>query len=285
MKNALLILGIIVLTFASCTKDVNISSVTLNSRLVVNALLNDKDKIVVSVSYSTVIQDSVKPPVVKNAVVEIIDNLGNKTNCVFNLLTNKYECNITPNSGESFSVTVTAPGFSQAFAQLRIPNKASYFKSTWRDSASYDKDGFPQGKISVKLNDNGSEKNYYRISLFYYQVSLGEWNTLKLLIDDAELENQSLKTEDGGIVFKDANFNGKQRTINFTTPFGFATQTPKFLAVIENLSEQYYNYFKSIDDYKNNSQGVFSEAIPVFSNIRNGLGIFAGSSIQRDTIQ
>jgi|GEM_PF-242392 len=283
MKKINLIL-FVALFFSSCEKVIDISSVTLQNRLVVNALINDQDNISISVSSSTTIQDSVKPAPIKDAVVVVKDKNGVTTNCVFSLLTDKYECGIVPKVGDYFSVTVTAKGFSPAFAEMVIPSKSNNGKSTWKDSTSFDSSGFPNGTLVIKLNDKGNEKNYYRISLFYYQVSLAEWRVLQPILDDAELRNQALKTQDGGIIFKDATFNGKTRNISFTTPFGYSFQSPKFLAVVENLSEQYYNYFKSLDDYKNN-RGVFNEPVPVFSNIKNGVGIFAGSSIQRDTIQ
>lgn len=286
MKKIIILLSCgYLLSIAACKrKEIDISAVTLKSRLVVNALVNDQDKISISVSQSTTIQDSVKPAPISNATVVITDGNGSKTNCVYNLLNDKYECNIVAKSGEYFAVTVSAPGFAQAFAELRIPGKSSINKTVWKDSTGFDSSGYPLGRLSVKINDNGGEKNYYRINLFYYKTGLGEWVVMKPALEDAEFENQALKTEDGGIIFKDNTFNGKQRTVNFITQFGFSSQSPKFMAVVENLSEPYYNYFKSLDDYKNNS-GIFNEPIPVFSNIRNGLGIFAGSSIQRDTIQ
>jgi hypothetical protein len=50
------------------------------------------------------------------------------------------------------------------------------------------------------------------------------------------------------------------------------------------LSEEYYRYFKSIDNYKQ-QQGPFSEPSAVFTNIKGGLGICAGASVIKDTIK
>lgn len=276
-------LPLLFLFAVSCESETDISSVLQKKRLVVNALLNDKDQVKIWVSHSTGLRDSVKPAAIENAQVIIQDEGGNQTVCTYNMATDYYESTLVPESGKSYSILVKAPDYPDASAVIRIPGPAGFLKPVWKDSTSVDSFGFPQGLATVRLDDNGSEKNYYRITLYYYDELLAEWFSLSPASTDAEINNQAIKTDDGGIIFSDMSFNGNSRSIGFITPFGFSSQTPKFLIITENLSEEYYRYFKSLDDYRTGG-GVFSEPTAVYTNITKGLGIAAGSSISRDTI-
>lgn len=280
----LLTIAAIIFTFTACETEIDISSVLQKKRLVVNALLNDQDKVQIWVSHTTGLRDSVKPAAISNASVVITDESGVKTTCTFNLATDYYESNIVLQSGKYYTITVKSGDYPDATAVIAIPQPASLKNPTWKDSTSLDSFGFPQGTAIVRIDDKGSEKNYYRITIYYYDELLAEWFSLNPATTDAEINNQSIKTDDGGIIFSDISFNGASRNIGFITPFGFSSQTPKFLIVTENLSEDYYRYFKSLDNYRTGG-GVFSEPTAVYTNITNGLGIAAGSSIRRDTIQ
>ncbi len=46
------------------------------------------------------------------------------------------------------------------------------------------------------------------------------------------------------------------------------------------LSEDYYKYQTSLNDYYNSQFGLFSDPVGVFTNVDNGLGAFYGSNVQ-----
>lgn len=271
------------LVLGSCETNLDISSVAEKKRLVVNALLNDQETVRIEVGQSTSIGDSVKPKPIENAVVTIKDDAGVVSNCAYNPATGYYESTTVPMSGKSYFIIVKALNFPDAFATVVIPQPASLQKSTWKDSTNIDSSGFPTGTITVTVDDKGNEQNYYRITLYYWNALTAQWNVLGAPTSDAEIGNNAIKTADGGIIFNDKVFNGSQRKIDFITPNGFQGQSPKFLVVSESLSYEYYTYFKSLDDYKNGG-GIFSEPPAVFSNISNGLGIAAASSMRKDFI-
>lgn len=274
------------LLFSACEREMDISKVTFKQRLVVNALLNDKDAVAISVSQSTDVKDNTKPGPITNANVLITDSKKQIIACSYNPATLKYESSSVLKAGETYELSVTANGFTKAYSKLIIPSVATGGSASWRDSTGKNNQGYFTGTLSVKILDNGAERNYYRINLYYYDSPVAEWKTLTPETVDAQLQNSAIKTEDGGWILTDVNFNGKSKEIGFVTPFGYVTQnqTPKFLVIIENLSGDYYSYFKSLENYAVGT-GVFVEAVPVYSNITNGIGIFAASSIQRDTIK
>lgn len=274
---------LLVFTVISCETELDISKVVQKKRIVINAILNDQDAVKIYISNSTSISDSVKPAALKSASVKITDPAGIEYICTFNLVTESYDNSLVMQAGKKYTIEVKAKEYPDASATIEIPFPSSNQKSQWKDSTSLDSFGFPLGMLTVFINDNGGQKNYYRTTLFYYDDLLAKWSVLLPNTTDAEINNQAIKTEDGGLIFSDASFNGKNRSIAFITPFGFAGQTPKFLVVIENLSSDYYLYYKSIDDYRTGG-GFFSEPSAIYTNIKNGLGVAAGSSIKRDTI-
>ena len=286
MRKILFLLLPAVFVIGACEREIDVSKVGYTPRLVVNALLNNADAVFVTVSQSTNIYDSVKPAPIANANVIINEEGGNIFACSYNLVTKRYESSLVPKAGLKYTITVDAPSFTKAYATLTMPSFSVGAKSTWKDSTGYDTVGMPTGTITVNIKDNGGEQNYYRITMYYYDDVLALWKVIKPLTKDAELENNGIATEDGGILFSDASFNGKSRSFEFITIFGFVThtQTPKFLILSENLSKEYYNYYRSLKNYRIGT-GAFVEPVPVFTNITNGIGIFAGSSVSRDTIR
>ncbi|NBP04995.1 MAG: DUF4249 domain-containing protein [Bacteroidetes bacterium] len=278
-------LTLFVLGLAACETKLDLSEVSGRTRLVVNGLINDQDKVEIQVSKSIPLGSNGAIEFINNAVVTVRDENGNSTGFSYNVGTDKYENpTFKAIAGRYYSVSVKAPGFDEVFAEMVMPEKASKTPSSWKDSTDVDTSGYPTGTLTVNINDKGITNNYYRVSLFYYDNITATWNTLKPVTKDATLENEAIVSDNGSWVFSDRSFNGQQRSIPFITPFGYALSTPKYLVVTESLSEQYFKYFKSIEDYKAGA-GVFGEATPIFSNIRNGVGIWAGSSIVRDTIQ
>lgn len=278
-------LTIITLVLAACETKLDLSEVSGRTRLVVNGLINDQDKVEIQVSKSIPLGSTGAVEFINNAVVTMRDENGNATGFTYNVGTDKYENLVfRAFAGKYYSISVKAPGFDEVFAELVMPDKASKTPSSWKDSTDLDSSGYPTGTLTVNINDKGISNNYYRISLFYYDNITATWNALKPVTKDAAIENEAIESDNGSWVFSDRSFNGQPRSIPFITPFGYALGTPKYLVVTESLSEQYFKYFKSIEDYKKGA-GVFGEATPVFSNIRNGVGIWAGSSIARDTIQ
>lgn len=281
----ILFLIVVAWGISACETKLDLSEISGRNRLVVNSLINDQDKIEIQVSKTIPLGSTAAVEFINNALVTISDENGNTVGFTYNIGTDKYENTVfRANAEKNYRVSVKAPGFDEVYAEMIMPGKAISVPSTWKDSTDLDTSGYPTGTLTVNLNDKASENNYYRISLFYYDDITAMWNTLQPVTRDAAIENEAIVSEDGSWVFSDRTFDGQQKRIAFITPFGYAQGTPKYLIVTESLNEPYFQYFQSIENYKAGA-GVFGEATPVFSNIRNGVGIWAGSSISRDTIR
>lgn len=284
MKKQIIIGAVISLMFASCTKEYDINSLGFKRSLVVNALFNQNDSLVVNVSASIAVNENGVPSPITNANVELFEDGIQVAALSYHPPSRNYFTNYKPKPGKKYRIVANAPNLGTATGESFIPSAVNGNNPYWRDSTGFDSAGFPSGTLYLNIIDNSAEKNYYRISLFYYDPLTAEWKVLGIESDDVLVNDRSAEVKSGGVIISDQTFNGKSRNIAFTTPFGFTGQTPKFMVKLESLTNEYYQYFRSIQEY-DISSGLFEEPTLVFTNIQNGLGIFAGSHIKYTIIQ
>jgi hypothetical protein len=269
----------------SCEKDLDMSQIAFKEKLVVNLLAYDNDFLSVTVNKSLDIFDSIGKPSIENALVIVTDDKGVKTKLNFDLISQSYRSTWYPVSGINYTLEVTWGNLSSTYSFFTIPKLSTSGKALWIDNTSTDSVGFPTGTISFIIKDNPNERNYYEIGLFRYdEFSSEPWLNLPIIPENPELVNNQILNKDGALLIDDGGFNGQNKLFKFTTPANSKGTTFKYLVVIKNLSEEYYRYFKSIDNYKQ-QQGPFSEPSAVFTNIKGGLGICAGASVVKDTIK
>ena len=269
----------------SCEKDLDMSQIAFKEKLVVNLLAYDNDFLSVTVNKSLDIFDSIGKPSIENALVIVTDDKGVKTKLNFDLISQSYRSTWYPVSGINYTLEVSWGNLSSTYSFFTIPKLSTSGKALWIDNTSSDSVGFPTGTISFIIKDNPNERNYYELGLFRYDTFSSEpWLNLPIIPENPELVNNQILNKDGALLIDDGGFNGQNKLFKFTTPANSKGTTFKYLVVIKNLSEEYYRYFKSIDNYKQ-QQGPFSEPSAVFTNIKGGLGICAGASVVKDTIK
>ena len=269
----------------SCEKDLDMSQIAFKEKLVVNLLAYDNDFLSVTVNKSLDIFDSIGKPSIENALVIVTDDKGVKTKLNFDLISQSYRSTWYPVSGINYTLEVSWGNLSSTYSFFTIPKLSTSGKALWIDNTSSDSVGFPTGTISFIIKDNPNERNYYELGLFRYDKFSSEpWLNLPIIPENPELVNNQILNKDGALLIDDGGFNGQNKLFKFTTPANSKGTTFKYLVVIKNLSEEYYRYFKSIDNYKQ-QQGPFSEPSAVFTNIKGGLGICAGASVVKDTIK
>lgn len=281
MKKIIFVTVLMVL-ITRCSKELDMSSLEFTPRLVVNAFVNTDDDFSVQVSSTIPITDSI-PKYLPNAKVIIFDG-SNSNVLLFDLGLNKFVGNFKPAAGKTYQVMVECPSFNAASGSLTLPQKVYSPKSTWIDKTGFDSLGFETGTMSCYIADPAFQRNYYEITLYRFDDFTQEFNIMQPITLDAMLNENGIKTDIGGILIDDKNFSGSTKKFEFITPYGSAGTQFKYLVAVRSLSDDFYRYLQSLDNYRANS-GLFSDPSPVYSNVINGRGICAGASIQRDTIQ
>jgi hypothetical protein len=283
MKRYLIVL-LCAVVLSSCERELNFKFKSYNPKLVVNALLNNREVLTVSVSSSVPFSIPGNPQVVENAIVTLFIDGVKQPRLTYNGFNKVYSAPVIPQPGREYRILVEAPGFISVTSEAMLPGSGNFAPASFKDSVYVDSSGFPLGQITVRIDDDAAQENYYRLKLFYYERTFGEFMELPVDAEDP-LVNQFASRLDGGVVFSDATFNGQKRVIYFKTPFGYGQGTPKFLVLKEHLSKDYYLYVTSLNRYQNAGSNLFQEPVFVYSNVREGLGIFSGYQEQRDTLR
>ena len=149
----------------------------------------------------------------------------------------------------------------------------------------------PSYLFQLKIEDNPQEDNFYLIEVTYIieiKDSLFTEKATHFSLDansDNELvtiDHTSLKQS----YLRDVNFNGA----TYLTEIGASSFTFNQLADIEQLtatisvksiSEEGYQNAKTVEEFEKSDSFSSPEPISIFSNIKNGFGIFAGFTEQR----
>ncbi len=273
------------LGLTSCLKIIEVDLPELKNKPVVNCLFTNNIPFKVHLSLP-------KPPTdtaytnIANAMVQIKDENGKVTQLPYNEDGFYSTTSLLPEPGVLYTISVNIPGYPALIASDSIPkgnpNIDSYFT---KSQFGYQEEmEVPYSRCCI--NFSVTKKNYYLgIDDIY-----GE-NTQPLIdLDGSHLwiygifsDHPALTTEAPEYYFEDFLMfkNNLYNTQGFQFYFNFYSY-PDFFRLF-NLSPTCFKYLKTwlIHDYtKEYDFWEVYEPLPMFSNIENGLGIFAGYSFK-----
>ena len=282
MKNLLLFCFLFLMI--SCEREVEIDAPPYDSKIVVNGLLSNEKEIRVAVSHSVVALSDLRPAYLEDAVVEIWEDgstIGTGTYDAFNKY---YSWPQNPKPGSQYRIRVSHPDYPVVDEIMYLPNPGTLGGVVYLDSVGLDTSGNALAAMEITINDPGGERNFYKVFFsYYFQNSV--FLPFEFLTNDAILLSPSTtKEDDGSYMFSDELFNGNTRTIRVEFSRDIATGSPRFMVLSEVLGEDLYKYRVSLTRFEESKENPFVEPVFVYSNIRNGLGILAGSIAERDTI-
>lgn len=222
-----------------------------------------------------------------------------------------YISNIKAQEGKNYSIKVSVPGFNNVTSESYIPQKPIILNINQKDFVVPDLynayDGMPMypfSRISVKFTDPAEEANYYEFKMKFFDNWQNSENpsydyiSFQVTSYDSIIKNENILDYNPRIlVFSDSLFNGQTKTIDFLYKFGnYSTSNKTELTYgkyriyyqFRTISKQMYDYRKSLIKHITNQQGdileIYADPVPMYNNIKNGYGIFAGYSEINDTI-
>ncbi|MDX5320358.1 MAG: DUF4249 domain-containing protein [Bacteroidota bacterium] len=274
-----------VMLWMACEREVNLTPPLYQSKLVVNGLLSNEDEIRVMVSTSVTALSNQSPQILEDAQVEIWEDGNSLGLGQFDVFDKNFAWPVVPQSGKSYRIRVVHPNYPPVDETLIMPSSKAISSVVYEDSVGIDTSGGTLAAITVIINDPGDEENHYRLRFEYYSLVVPGFIPFSFLSNDAVLRNPAtIKEDDGSYVFNDQLFNGSTRNIRITFSRDIAFDVPRFRVVSEVLSEDLYRYQSSIARYEETKDNPLTEPVFVHSNIRGGLGIWAGKIAERDTI-
>ena len=140
--------------------------------------------------------------------------------------------------------------------------------------------------------------NFYHLRLFFEAISgrtqsngfvVNEEDHLIPLPIEAILDNAPnaiFDSDNIGLLFSDEAIDGQSIQLKLLAQIDELEtgMFPKIVGELRTVSENYYKHYTSLALQKESKDRPFAEPVSVFSNIENGLGIFAGYSTYRDSV-
>lgn len=285
----------------SCQQDYLVDNVAFTPKLVANSLFTAGSEIEVYVhSTRNVLDSNSSINKIDDAIVTISDAGGNVLATLSNSSNGRYysdKMNLV--AGESYTLEVTKDGFTPITASSVIPAPvdAAVMNSNFVSGGTSE-----SLNVDLQLRDNDTNDNYYvyevvddlRLHLYKEEpFKLVNIQNVEILLtsEDQNQEriasNRLLQTR---IFLKDESFSNSEYNINFKAKSNPAAAGPVVLTSEEVFSDQkmrvvtasqnMFEYYKSIETHrlKGEANSSVSQPIAVYSNVSNGLGIFAGYS-------
>jgi len=183
---------------------------------------------------------------------------------------------VTPEAGKSYSVQIEDSQGRILSASDTMPEKVRILKAEYIYPVYTDEYYTQFGKLSLSFQDNPNNRNYYEIVLLNSRDSsiVLTFNVNHPVIT---LDNESDPNPPGSLLFTDELFEGQQLDLDIFT------ESEKPLVVLKNISEKYYEYKSSLNTHlftqnikRENIYELFkADPVELYSNVSNGLGIFA----------
>lgn len=302
-KNIIFIVALVFLGTAYIEK-MDYTELKQEPVLVVNSFFCTDSLFKVYVSNLTNVLDTVMRPL-PDAKVKIFE--GENLLETLNYDTNGYYIsqNLRAKTNVEYTISVQVVGYPTATAHEKIPDfnietiDSKIFVDIYESSIPQHKDS----KIELTFKENtASNRNYYELNHFSYNYSTLDNNLLEIEEYPSEssssilLEYYNLPFLQGGnYLFSNNLFDNNICFLNIklirtyeTDPVLNPTINKDFFIDLKLISDNYFKYQFSIDEYRANSntessnvninQNFFigNEQKEVFSNIEGGYGIFAG---------
>ena len=261
----------------SCRKELDIDIPNKERSIVVNGVLIPSNQILINITRSTHVLDDVIYDTIKKVNVTISEN-NNLTDSLINY-GNGYHIlnNIIPESGNTYSITVTAPDFKTVASEFTMPQPVEI--SSFDSSTVFlnEDDNEIKYYYEILFQDPPGERNYYAFDLIqrspyiqyfidtitgleyynpfeynppdYYPKPIKnlkpivEYNEYPVQIESDEIifDDYSQGISYSGKLFSDELFDGKKFTLRFyIRAFNYSD---------DYYYEDPYNPYPSYDDY------------------------------------
>ena len=263
--SAPLLLLLLVFFGNSCKKIVTNIKLPSNPKLVVSCFISPQDTMKsVRLSYSTPLfsnnNNNTAPPPVVDATV-VISNGNNSATIPVGANFNTYQLPTGAFpiiAGQTYSLSIATTKGEKVSASCRVPLS---------NIASLDVDRKDSTPIittyTTRWNDIPNETNYYRL---YYLITHNDSNI--------NSSGSSFWDYNEINLFNDNKKDGKEFVIKRIYSYDVNDTTKRYFhAFVMNIDVEYYRYQYSLEH--NTGYDPFSEPSPIYTNIKNGLGIFA----------
>jgi hypothetical protein len=277
---------------ASCERNVDVTIPYDGDKIVLNTIMLQDSNIYVQIFKTAKLSRVYNSTTPTGAAVKLFENGIFVENLNLKNINGKnYFASIVkakPNG--NYTIKATANNLPDAEGQDVLPSKPNCKGTSHTYTPNNNGNNTTNTKVQIKINDNGSQNNYYALRLYRADTNTAAIGP-RYLIDKNNgfyfsadvLSNASSfgsifgADEDNEILFTDENFNDKEITValNFDN---YGTINNYVAVDLVTLSQSAYRYLVSVKSQQNNQGNPFAEVTVVYNNIKNGYGIVAGTA-------
>lgn len=195
-----------------------------------------------------------------------------------------------PVPGESYTLIINAPGFKAIEAKTSIPQVVELASASVLNLHMEESETTPDKMnlvYDIQLNFAPHEHRYFHFSFIQTTtINVGTVDSPNLQ-EQAYYINPEFPAEDGfyqhhetGVLI-DEEMTGTSETLNFSFvdyTLGDIEELGEMYIEVKSVTPEYYHYYTSLARQLISREDPFAEPIPVYNNIRDGLGNFSGFS-------
>lgn len=284
----LLAVAISLSAIVACEKIIDISIPDKERKIVVNGLINSESNVRVNLSRSISVleYDSIIPisggDVNLYLGTEHIGKLQEEQGGFYFLP------GFLPQTGETYRLTASGGGLQPVEAEAVLPPTVPFISVD--TSTLVNQWGGQEFRLSVKFQDPQGVKNIYGIGV---EITVNEFDYATMSYTGRKVTHNSYLFSDsegpvddefhnfnGKLYFDDLLFEGLVKTVQFgVSDYSFYESDTVWVNVrLEQVDPSYFLYAVSNEEYQQAHGNPFSEPVQVYTNIKGGYGIFAGSS-------
>ena len=290
----LTIVFLLILLVISCETIVDVELPKQEPSIVVNSICNPDKPWELNVSLSKGILDDGKIEILNKAKIEILDN-GNPVSTFNHYSNGTYKSlGAKPKTNVEYKLQVTSDKYGTVTSNCLIP-EAVKIESISADTV-LNKYGNKELELSITFTDTPNKENFYSLSIIHFGKEKYDrypiyFTSRDLLIKDEEnsFEGTDKTFRGDEAFFDDSIIDGDKYKLKVLVGIhGIRydeTDRNKFEVVLNSLTKDYILYLKSKKLQRETRDNPFAEPVIVYSNIKNGLGIFAGYSSSKYLVE
>lgn len=266
---------------------------------VMNALLQADSTFKVQVSLTAALTDST-PVYVDNASV-IIESIAEIPDTLIYDEKGWYISPRVVKAGVSYSCKVNIPDYPELSAQTAVPYPTEIGFVLFTDLAGRGEEAEKISSVEFAIPNDRNKKLCWQVELITegmrtgYDFETGEWTEYF----GAENEYLYMLAGQDTVLLNEANpltlFSNKMMSGNsYKVRFYFNENYTRFSSnvtpyiILKTVDESYYKYMKQYYIYESASWsdiGKTSQQYPLYSNVKNGLGVFTGMSVTKKKLE
>ncbi len=273
-------LSVFIILITSCTREFE-RDISFNKQVVVNSVLIAGSPVIIGLHFSIPVNDSTgvfDPQFISNAYVEISDSHGNRyildTTSNYEIYpplngviqnnyyrTVYYTEQLIPKEGETYYLKVYVPGFDTIYSKTTVPFSPDTGKFLYNITYTPE---LREVEIELELKNYGDNN--------YYWLEAASGFSYPTCTDPA-----ATATYNGFLINGDL-FPERSYTIFFKASVDTMIEDTAMFYLFRANKEFYYYFISYMEQYPPEIPNPYQEPVVVYSNIKNGLGIFTSFS-------